>query len=196
MASPSLAAAVASRICHDVVGPLGAVTSGLELMLLTRVERTPEIDVIAESVEAATACVRFFRLAFGTQGGRMVGRTEITTLLRGIEKSLRLAFDRTPAGEQPRERVKAVFLLLQCMESAIPMGERIRIGLDDGTCTVEAEGPRLRIHQPAWDAVGPGRAPPPDTGALVQFALLPAIVDHLGRSLDLSLGPERILAQL
>lgn len=194
-AGPSLAAAVASRICHDVVSPLGAIANGVELLLLSAVERTPEIDLIVQSMEAASARIRFFRLAFGAPGGKSVSRTEIAATLQGIERSSRLTFDWTPSGEHPREQIKAVFLLLQCVESALPMGGRIRIRLDEDIWTIEAEGPRLRVHQPAWDALGPDSAPAPETGPLVQFALLPPVLDSLGRSLELSLGPERIMAR-
>ena len=194
-APQDLAAAVASRICHDVVSPLGAIANGVELMLLSGAERSPEIDLVADSVEGATARIRFFRLAYGAAGGKGVARGEITSILRAIEKNSRLVFDWTPMGEHPREQVKAVFLLLQCMEAALPLGGRIRVSRETEVWTVEAEGPRLRIDQPAWDALGPARASPPPGGAHVQFALLPAALDALGRPLELSLGPERILAR-
>lgn len=81
------------------------------------------------------------------------------------------------------------------MESALPMGGRIRLAQEDGTWLAEAEGPRLRIHAPSWDALGPSRPPAPGTAALVQFTLLPEVLDVLGRRIDLSLGPDRIVAR-
>lgn len=190
-----LAALIASRICHDVVSPLGAIANGVELMLLSGVERTPELDLVAESVEGATARIRFFRVAFGAPNGRSIGRSEILSILRGLEKTSRLAFDWAPEGEHPREQVKAAFLLIQCLESALPLGGRIRVAKDGAAWALSAEGPRLRIHGPSWDALGPARAAPPATAALVQFALLPAVLDALGRPLELSTGPDRIQAR-
>ena len=58
-----LAATLASRICHDLTSPLGAIANGLELLTLSDAQRTPELDLIAESVESANARLRFFRLA-------------------------------------------------------------------------------------------------------------------------------------
>lgn len=189
-----LASAIASRICHDVVSPLGAIANGVELLLLSGAERTPEIDLIADSVEGASARIRFFRLAFGAPGGKAIGRKEILSILRGIEKNSRLVFDWSSPGDHPREQVKAIFLLLQCLETALPIGGRIRVAESGGTWIVEAEGPRLRIDPLVWDSLGPALASPPGTAALVQFALLPTLLDALGKKLTLSLGPERIVA--
>ncbi len=194
-AGPDLAATMASRICHDIASPLGAIANGVELLLLSGAPRTPELDLIAQSVEGANARLRFFRLAFGAAKGRVVGQREVTGLLRGLEKTSRFTYDWTPPGDHPREEVKAVFLLMQCIESALPMGGRLRVAREGGAWFIEAEGPRLRINPSVWDALGPLRAPPPDTSALVQFALLPSVLDGLGRTLDLSLGPDRIVAR-
>jgi histidine phosphotransferase ChpT len=194
-AGPDLAATMASRICHDIASPLGAIANGVELLLLSGAERTPELDLIAQSVDGANARLRFFRIAFGAANGRVVGQREIVGLLRGLEKTSRYTYDWTPPGDHPREEVKAVFLLIQCIESALPMGGRLRVAREGSAWSIEAEGPRLRINPPVWDALGPLRAAPPETSALVQFALLPTVLDGLGRSLDLSLGPDRIAAR-
>ncbi|CRK74395.1 hypothetical protein [Nereida ignava] len=53
-----LSALVGSRICHDLISPLGAIANGVELMALTGAEQTPEMLLIAESVEAAVTKVR------------------------------------------------------------------------------------------------------------------------------------------
>lgn len=195
VAGSDIAAVIASRICHDIANPLGAIANGVELLLLSGAERTPELDLIAQSVEGANARLRFFRLAFGAPRGRTVGRNEVAGLLRGLEGGSRFTYDWVAAGDHPREEVRAVFLLIQCIESALPMGGRIRIARDGTAWSVEADGPRLRIGADCWNALGPLRAPPPDSSALVQFALLPPALDDLGRVLDLSLGPDRIVAR-
>lgn len=194
-AGSDLPAIMASRICHDIANPLGAIANGVELLLLSGAQRTPELDLIAQSVEGANARLRFFRLAFGAANGRVVGQREITGLLRGLEKTSRFTYEWSPPGDHPREEVKAVFLLIQCVESALPMGGRIRVSHGDGTWSVHAEGPRLRINAPVWDSLGPHSQRAPEGSALVQFALLPPVLRDLGRDLELSLGPDRIEAQ-
>lgn len=190
-----LAAIIASRICHDMASPLGAIANGVELLLLSGAERTPELDLIAQSVEGGMARIRFFRLAFGAPNGRTVGRNEVAAILRGIEKTSRLVFDWTPMGDHPREEVKAVFLLLQCLETALPMGGHLRISREGQTWTLEAEGPRLRVDPSTWAALTSPLPSSPGRAALVQFALLPAVLNGLGRQLDLSFGADGILAR-
>ena len=192
---PDLASTMASRICHDIASPLGAIANGVELLLLSGAQRTPELDLIAQSIEGANARLRFFRLAFGAANGRVAGQREIAGLLRGLEKTSRFTYDWTPPGDHPREEVKAVFLLIQCIESALPMGGQIHVSRSDEAWTLEAQGPRLRISPGSWDALGPLDVPAPESSALVQFALLPSVLGRLGRSLDLSLGPDRIVAR-
>lgn len=63
-----LSALIGSRICHDLISPLGAIANGVELMVLTGAEQTPKMLLFAESVEAANARIEFFRLAYGTGG--------------------------------------------------------------------------------------------------------------------------------
>lgn len=186
------AARVASRICHDLVSPLGAIANGVELLLLSGAERTPETELIAESVESANARIRLFRLAFGAAGRQPVGPSEILGTLRGLERGSRLSYDWGPTGDHPREEVKAVFLALLCLESAMPLGGSITVARADGAWEVSAETPRLR-HQPeAWDSLRPDGPAAPDAASLVQFALLPLALAALGRTLELRFGPEGV----
>lgn len=195
-AAQALAARVASRICHDLVSPLGAIGNGLELLHLSGLEPSPEADLIAQSVESAGARIRFFRMAFGPAGDESVGASEIATTLRGLEKGSRLALDWTPEGETPRRDAKALFLLLACLESAMPLGGRIHLGRDEPGWSARAESPRLRVDPAVWSSLGPDRSPPPDSAALVQFALLPLALTAAGWHLDLAFEPEAIAARL
>ena len=57
-----LAALIGSRICHDLVSPIGAIGNGVELLAMAGAAG-PEVRLIAESVAAANARIRFFRIA-------------------------------------------------------------------------------------------------------------------------------------
>ncbi|MEO0403208.1 MAG: histidine phosphotransferase, partial [Pseudomonadota bacterium] len=61
----NLAALIGSRICHDLISPIGAINNGLELLGMSDQRDGPEIDLISESVENASARIRFFRIAYG-----------------------------------------------------------------------------------------------------------------------------------
>lgn len=89
---------LASRLCHDLVSPVGAVNNGLELMAE---DLDPEMlqDALAladKSAKQASATMQFFRLAYG-QAGRQVdmGPAELKRMAEGYLKSQKaeLAWD-------------------------------------------------------------------------------------------------------
>src|SRR3546814_19013085 len=65
------ASMLASRLCHDLLSPVGAFANGLELLAD---ERDPEmrarcIDLLEQTARTSAAKLKFFRLAFGSAGG-------------------------------------------------------------------------------------------------------------------------------
>ena len=56
---PDLAALIGSRICHDLISPIGAIGNGVELMMMDGTAKTPELALIAESVANANARIRY-----------------------------------------------------------------------------------------------------------------------------------------
>ena len=191
----SLAATLASRICHDLTSPLGAIANGVELLALSGAQRSPEMDLIAESVESANARIRFFRLAYGGAGGQPVGRAEVLRTLAALGRGGRTSYEWRPEGDHPRIEVKAVFLLLQCLESALPLGGRLQVSRQDRGWTVCAEGPRLRTDLPAWKALDGTGQWLLEGSAVVQFTLLAGVLADLDRPLTLLEGPDRIEAR-
>ena len=77
----NLAALIGSRICHDLISPIGAISNGLELLDLAGGVQGPEMDLIADSVGNAGARIRFFRIAYGAAGDQMLGRAEVVSVL-------------------------------------------------------------------------------------------------------------------
>ena len=89
-------------------------------------------------------------------------------------------------GDYPRIEVKAVFLLLQCLECTLPLGRCLQVAPREGLWIISAEGRRLRTGLAAWEAlVGPATDSPIDS-SVVQFALLKGLLSKLGLSLTLS----------
>ena len=73
-----ISALVSSRICHDLVSPLGAIGNGVELLGMSGAPEGPELQLINESVENANARLRFFRIAFGAASAdQVISRSEI-----------------------------------------------------------------------------------------------------------------------
>ncbi|WP_210529799.1 histidine phosphotransferase family protein [Rubellimicrobium arenae] len=195
-ADGTIAACVASRICHDLISPLGAIANGVELMTLSGAERTPEFELIAQSVDSANARLRFFRLAYGAASGRDVGRGEVTRTLAALSRGGRITYDWTPPAELPRAEVKTVFLLIQCLEATMPAGGRIQVTSSGTGWEVVAAGPRLRLDLPAWQVVGAGPVPKPAGATHIQFTLLGAVLAERGQPFKLHQAPDRIVAHL
>ena len=61
----NIGALIGSRICHDLISPIGAINNGLELLSMSDERDGPEFDLITESVGNASARIRFFRIAYG-----------------------------------------------------------------------------------------------------------------------------------
>ena len=53
--SRHIAALLGSRICHDLISPIGAISNGVELMQMSGADSSPELALISESVESANA---------------------------------------------------------------------------------------------------------------------------------------------
>ena len=70
-ASLDLASLLCSRLCHDMLSPVGALSNGLELL---RDEKDPEMrkrcmELLEQSAKASADKLKFFRLAFGARAG-------------------------------------------------------------------------------------------------------------------------------
>ena len=65
-----LAALVSSRICHDVINPVSAISNGLEMLAEEpdQAMRDAAMDLIRKSAAQASAKLQFARLAFGAAG--------------------------------------------------------------------------------------------------------------------------------
>lgn len=196
MRRPDVTSLVGSRICHDLVSPLGAIGNGVELLELSGLPQTPEMNLIAESVANANARIKFFRVAYGgAQADQTMGRAEIAGTLAAAARGGRLSYFWSVEGSQPRREVRAVFLLLQCFETAMPLGGDISIARDGAAWELTGEADRLMIDEPLWSSMLSNRARPQVTASQVQFLLLPEALAEMGRPLALKLGPDKIIAR-
>ncbi|WP_127904306.1 histidine phosphotransferase family protein [Solirhodobacter olei] len=191
-----LPALVGSRICHDLISPLGAIGNGVELMGLGGGGTgEPELGLIAESVAAANARIRFYRVAFGFAGDEQrVGRPEILSILADLTEGARLSVDWQVPGDQARAEVKLAFLVLQCLETALPFGGEITVAREGEPWKFVGKARRLKIDAALWAAFR-GEAGLPDlTPAQVQFALAPEAAAARGRRLSCEIGETEIRA--
>lgn len=184
-----LGALIGSRICHDLTNPLGAIGNGLELLELTGQTDSPEMALIAQSVAQAKARVQFLRVAFGAAGaGHRMGGAELSAIVAEHTTGGRTAVRWLCDCDVPRVEAKFAFLLLMCVESALPFGGQIEVRRTEDGWHIAAEATRMRDLGAMWDGLT-GRAPMPRVGPpQVQFALAAATADALGRPIAVTLG--------
>lgn len=188
----ALAALLASRMCHDLVSPLGAIGNGLELLEMSGAAAGPEHALIADSVAAAGARLRLFRLAFGHAGdGQRLPVAELRELLSDRDSVGRLNCLLEAAGDLSRRDAQLIALAVMCLGTGLPWGGRVLIcRAETGTLAGAASGWRLvaeaertRPDAALWAWLdGPGAAPLPGPGE-VHFALLGTVAAAQGRNL-------------
>ena len=182
-ASRDLSALLGSRICHDLISPLGAIGNGIELLAMNPSGQSPEVALIAESVENANARIRYFRVAFGAASAEAsLSRGEIVEILKDLTKGSRVGIEWDAMGALSRADVKLCFLLVLCLESAMPWGGQIHVTGDGGQWNIGATSERFKIEPGVWELLVNPAAEVDITAAHVQFALVPETARALGRT--------------
>lgn len=180
MSVPNIEALVSSRICHDLISPVGAISNGVELLEMAG--PSPESSLIADSVNSATAKLQYFRVCFGqTSVGAMTSSREVETTARGMFDSHRISTEWQLEGEaQPREVVKLLYLLLLCAETTLPVGGVISIVQTGDTWSILVQGVRIQM-QTAWQEID--GTPSDVKPAEVQFFLAAQLAREISREI-------------
>jgi histidine phosphotransferase ChpT len=180
-----LASLLCSRLCHDLLSPVGALNNGLELMAD---EQDPEmrercLELLAESAKASASKLKFFRLAFGAAGGfgEEIDTREARAALEGLfgaEKKIELGWMVT-ADKLPKEAVKVLLNLALVAGDALVRGGRLDVGAEraaSGTeIVIRAEGPRLLLDpnlRATLERGASGTVEPRAAGAWLAHALI------------------------
>ena len=190
---PDLIALLGSRICHDLISPLSAIGNGVELLMMSGAVPGPEIALIAESVTNANARIRFFRIAYGAAApGQSVARSEIRSILDDMTRGGRLAIDWQVPGDVARIEAKLAFLALQCLETALPYGGRVKVAADGDVWRIGAEAAKMKLDAGLWSRLTEPGSGAEIAPAHVQFLLFPAELARQGRALTLHMADTEI----
>ena len=149
-----LAALLCSRVCHDLISPVGAIVNGLEVFEENKDEETKTfaLDLIKKSANQASAKLQFCRLAFGAAGsaGAQIDLGDAERVARGL-----LADDKTSiTWNLPREllaknRVKLLLNMLLIGTGAIPRGGTLTVDPAEGSAgfRISAAGLNARLTE-------------------------------------------------
>lgn len=148
-ATPSdleLAALISSKICHDVIGPVGAIYNGLEILDEDdNIEaKSYALDVIRNVTEQASAKLQFARFAFGAAGsaGSMIDLATAQQISQGFigNGKHKLIWKGQP-GHMAKDRVKLLLNLIAVAVTALPRGGDIEVNI-----TGSLEAPVLGVE--------------------------------------------------
>lgn len=187
-----LASLIGSRICHDLISPIGAINNGLELLVMSGDAAGPEMGLIGESVGSASARIRFFRIAFGAAGDQLVGPAEVAAILRDLYAASRLDVQWSIDTPQSRGLVRLSFLAMMCLETAMPYGGAIELSENSGDWTLTGKADRINANADLWGLLTGDAAAAPLQPAQVQFALLPLVASELRRTVQTKLDQARV----
>lgn len=151
LSAPDLAALLCSRVCHDVISPVGAINNGLELLEEGGAEEDA-LQLIRASAVNASARLQFARIAFGAAGSAGM---QIDT---GDAQAVAAAFIRNEKPELewiggrallPKNKVKLLLNLILVANAGIPRGGRLTVRLEElettPRFTIVANGPMVRV---------------------------------------------------
>ncbi|WOE76454.1 histidine phosphotransferase family protein [Alterisphingorhabdus coralli] len=156
-----LASLLCSRLCHDLLSPVGAMNNGLELLAE---ETDPEmrrrcLDLLSDSARATAQKLKYYRLAFGAAGGfdDAVDVTEAKTLVQGLmgdkaSNDLQWSVD---AATLPKAAVKLLLNLALIGQEALVRGGTLAVAAEERAGQVEiavsATGPKIAMDAAILD---------------------------------------------
>lgn len=140
------ASMLASRLCHDLLSPVGAFANGLELLAD---ENDPDmrarcIELLEQSARTSANKLKFFRLAFGAAGGfgELIPPDEAKSVVQGIigDRAIELNW-MIGADPLPKPAVKIILNLSLLLVDALVRGGRLDVG-----CEAQADGIEIALH--------------------------------------------------
>ncbi len=197
------ASLLCSRLCHDLLSPVGALNNGLELLAD---ETDPEmrqrcLELLSESARASANKLKFFRLAFGAAGG--FGETVDTREARAAIEGLFGDNHRVSLGwlvedgVLPKPAIKVLLNLSLIAGDALVRGGQLDIGAelreDMVEIVVRGDGPRIVLDPELRTALGGSAADAVITPRAAAAYLVHALVAENGGTLQVSDPDAKIL---
>src|ERR1700730_68355 len=173
-----LAALLCSRVCHDLISPVGAIVNGLEVLddNPKPEDRDFALDLIRKSAKTASARLQLCRLAFRAAGsaGAQIDLRAAQTLARGhIEATKTTIAWNLPRLLLPKNRVKLLLNMLVIAQQTIPRGGTLRVDpIGDGETMafrVTATGLNARVPQNIADMLAGSQASAVDAHAVQPY---------------------------
>lgn len=189
------AALVTSRVCHDVISPVGAIVNGLEVLEEDKDGAMQEfaLDLIRKSAKQASARLQFARLAFGAAGsaGAAIDLADAEAVSKGMfqDDKINLTWS-APRALMPKNKVKLLLNLVTLATGAIPRGGAIHVEVtgedDDAAFTLTSQGQNARIPAHAEHLLAGEEI----EGGITAHAIQPYYTGEVARAAGMSVAME------
>jgi histidine phosphotransferase ChpT len=195
-----LAALLCSRVCHDIISPVGAIANGLELMDDPDVDaamKATALDMVRNSAKTATAKLKFCRIAFGASGsaGAQIDMGEAGEMAKAFvgEEKIRLDWQ-APRENRPKAEVKLVLNMMMLAMAGIPRGGMVTVAVDGRNFAVKAQGERSKVPQAMADVLTGVAAIDSLDARMVQPYYAKLLAQSAGLSLTIGMEGEDVVA--
>jgi histidine phosphotransferase ChpT len=181
-----------SRVCHDLVSPLGAVVNGLEVLEDERdaAMRADALKIVASSAAQALARIQFMRIAFGAAGsaGAELDLGEVGRLVSGLFAGSKITLDWDVAHVHwPKDWAKLLMNATLLAADCLPRGGTVKVVSSTDSAApsfrIKASGSHARVLEEVEKAVR-GEA---NSGATDARGVQPFLTHKLARSLNAGL---------
>jgi histidine phosphotransferase ChpT len=148
----SLSALMSSRLCHDLINPVGALSSGLEVLADPSMDpgmKEAAIDLIRSSAEKSVALLKYARLAYGASGGMgtELPYEEAHGALKAMFAWSKATLDwRLAPGYAPKDEVKALLVLALAAADCAPRGGEVVVEGGRGAYDIRVSGGRIIVQ--------------------------------------------------
>lgn len=201
--STDLAAMLCSRLCHDMLSPVGALSNGLELLAD---EKDPEmrlrvIELLEQSAKSSTDKLKFFRLAFGAAGGfgeavPIEEAQDVIAALAGDAKRVTLNWA-IAQPSLPKPAVKVLLNLSQIALDALVRGGTLDIGAETRGGNTEivarATGDRIAFDETIGRALQNEIAPGEISSRTAAAHMIALLAEELGGGLQYQLSDKALV---
>lgn len=197
-----LAALMCSKLCHDVIGPIGAVNNGIELLQDddSADMREQATELVAQSASEAAARLQFYRLAFGLAGGMGsdISLRDARNLCRDFLSYGKVNFnwpdDQGGAEPLSKDTIKIICNAIAIAAGGLPRGGALmvtgNVSTDAWSFTLTATGPRAALKEEILQAITGGFNEEQATAHNIQVHFLMALIENMGARIDVAVAEE------
>jgi histidine phosphotransferase ChpT len=197
-----LAALLCSRVCHDIISPVGAIANGLELMDDPDVDsemKSTALDMVRSSAKTATAKLKFCRIAFGASGsaGAHIDLGEAGETAKAFVGDEKIKLDwQAPRENRPKAEVKLLLNMMMLAMAGIPRGGLVTVSVDGRSLNVKAQGERAKVPQAMADVLTGAASLESLDARMVQPYYAKLLAQTAGLSLSMDMAGEDVVSVL